>query len=160
MIVVADTTPIRYLVAIKSQHLLRALYGRVLIPPGVAAELSHASAPAVVRAWMSHRPEWVEIRRPRRQFEPEMDLDAGEREAIALAQEVGADLLLLDEWDGRAEAARMGLRVAGTLRVLVDGASLGLTDLEASFDLLRGTNFRVSSKLLDSLLEEFRRSKP
>ncbi|HXB70914.1 MAG TPA: hypothetical protein VNY05_21950 [Candidatus Acidoferrales bacterium] len=57
MIVVADTTPLRYLVVIEREHLLPALYGRVLIPPAVADELSHENTPAAVRApgWPRNR---------------------------------------------------------------------------------------------------------
>jgi predicted nucleic acid-binding protein len=157
MIVVADTTPIRYLVVIEREHLLPALYGRVLIPPAVAAELDHESTPDVVRAWLARPPNWLEIRQPTRTLPTEVDLDRGEREAIALAEELAADLLLVDEWDARVEAERRHLHVVGTLRVLADGASRGLTDLEESFDRLRHTNFRVNSELLESLLEEFRR---
>ena len=159
MIVVADTTPLRYLVVIERDHLLPALYGRVLIPPAVAEELNQNSTPDVVRAWMASRPHWLEIRRPTHPLPPEVDLDQGEREAIALAEELPADLLLVDEWDARFEAQRRHLRVVGTLRVLADGASRGLTDLEDFFNRLRGTNFRVNSELLESLLREYRRPK-
>jgi len=64
---------------------------------------------------------------------------------------------LVDEWDARLEAQRRHLRVVGTLRVLADGASRGLTDLQDSFERLRHTNFRVNAELLQSLLEEYRR---
>jgi predicted nucleic acid-binding protein len=86
-----------------------------------------------------------------------VDLDQGEQEAIALAEELAADLLLADEWDARLEAERRHLRVVGTLRVLADGASRGLADLAESFERLRKTNFRVNSELLESLLAEYRR---
>src|SRR5438105_15813680 len=99
MIVVADTTPLRYLVVIEREHVLPALYGRVLIPPAVADELNHENAPEVVRAWLAARPNWLEIRQPTRTLPPESDLDRGEQEAIALAEELAADLLLIDEWD-------------------------------------------------------------
>ena len=56
MIVVADTTPLRYLVVIERDHLLPALYGRVLIPPAVAEELNQGSTHDVVRAWLASRP--------------------------------------------------------------------------------------------------------
>ncbi|HLN03633.1 MAG TPA: hypothetical protein VK335_30380 [Bryobacteraceae bacterium] len=136
-----------------------ALYGRVLIPAAVADELNHESTPEVVRAWLSGCPSWLEIRQPTQTLEPKVDLDRGEQEAIALAEEVAADLLLVDEWDARIEAERRHLRVVGTLRVLADGASRGLTDLEEAFERLRHTNFRVNSELLESLLEEYRRAK-
>jgi len=88
-----------------------------------------------------------------------VQLDEGEREAIALAEEVRADLLLVDDWEARLEAQRRHLRVVGTLRVLADGASRGLTDLEEAFHRLLRTNFRVNSELLASLLEEHRRDR-
>lgn len=59
--------------------------------------------------------------------------------------------------DARLEAERRHLRVVGTLRVLADGATRGLTDLAESFERLRNTNFRVNSELLESLLDEYRR---
>jgi predicted nucleic acid-binding protein len=159
MIVVADTTPLRYLVMIERDQLLPALYGRVLIPPAVAEELNHKSTPDIVRAWLASRPNWLEIRQPIHTLAFEVDLDQGEQEAIALAEELAADLLLVDEWDARLEAERRRLRVVGTLRVLADGASRGLADLQESFDRLRHSNFRVNSELLESLLEEYRRLK-
>jgi predicted nucleic acid-binding protein len=133
LIVVADTTPLRYLVAIEREQLLPELYGRVLIPPAVASELNHENTPEIVRVWLSERPSWLEIRQPIQTLEPEVDLDSGEQEAIALAEEVAADLLLVDDWDARLEAERRNLRAIGTLRVLADGASLGLTDLAEAF---------------------------
>jgi len=157
MIVVADTTSHRYLVVIEREHLLPALYGRVIIPRTVAEELSSGGTPGAVRAWLVMRPDWLEIRQPAHALPPEVDLDPGERDAIALAVELAADLLLMDDWDGRLEAERRHLPVAGTLRVLADGAIRGLTDLAESFDRLRKINFRVDSELLQSLLEDYRR---
>ena len=159
MIVVADTTPLRYLIVIEQVQLLPTLYGRVLIPPAVADELSHTRTPQVVRTWLAARPIWLEIRQPTHTLPDEVDLDQGELEAIALAEEVNADILLVDEWDARLEAERRHLRVVGTLRVLADGATRGLTDLEDAFERLRRTNFRVNSQLLEALLKEYRRSK-
>ena len=157
MIVVADTTPLRYLIVIGRDHLLPALYGNVLIPPAVAEELNQVSTPPVVRDWLAAAPSWLEIRSPSQNLGAQVDLDAGEREAIALAEEVDADLLLADDEDARREAARRHLPVIGTLRVLADGARLGFTNLEEDFKRLRGTNFRVSQELLDGLLDEERR---
>src|SRR5882672_3573708 len=73
MIVVADTTPLRYLVVIGCEHLLPALFGRVLIPPAVVDELNHQNAPAAVRAWLAARPSWLEIRQPSHTLEPAVD---------------------------------------------------------------------------------------
>jgi predicted nucleic acid-binding protein len=119
-----------------------------LIPPA-AEELNHKSMPDVVRTWFTARPSWLEIRQPTHTLEPEVDLDEGEQQAIALAEEVVADLLLVDQWDTRLEAERRHLRAVGTLRVLADGATRGLTDLESSFRRLRHTNFRVVRNCLN-----------
>lgn len=125
MIVVADASPIHYLVVIEREWLLTALYGRAVIPPVVASELSHQNAPETVRAWLATRPGWLEVQQPAGSLGTEVDIDKGQREAIALA----SDLLLVDDWDARQEARRRGLPVAGTLRVLADGAAAGLSDL-------------------------------
>lgn len=75
-------------------------------------------------------------------------LDAGETEAIALAIEIGADALLLDEQAGRREATRRGLRVAGTLSVLDEADRAGLLDFEKAVAALEKTSFRLSGKVL------------
>ena len=60
--IVADTTPLNYLVLIQAADILPNLYRRVLIAPAVKAELAHANTPAIVRAWISQP---FESRRPR-----------------------------------------------------------------------------------------------
>lgn len=64
MIVVADTSPLHYLILIEHTHVLPALYGRVLIPPAVSAELDQQRTPPPVRAWLARKPSWLEIRAP------------------------------------------------------------------------------------------------
>jgi predicted nucleic acid-binding protein len=101
MPVIADSIPLHYLVLIDQAAILPTLFRRVLIPPMVAEELQHARTPAPVRAWMSSPPEWLEIRIPHQQPEAVLlRLGAGEREAIVLAQEVQATLLLMDDLEG------------------------------------------------------------
>jgi len=97
MIVVADTSPLNYLILIDCGDLLPQLYGHIVVPFGVSEELKHDSAPAAVRAWLSRIPEWVEVRKI--VSEPDaglVHLGRGEREAIQMSQEIRADLLLLD----------------------------------------------------------------
>ena len=93
MIVVADTTSLQYLILIQYEHILPALYGRVVVPPAVIAELSRDETPQPVRDWLKSAPEWLEVRGPREVGRSSVPLGAGELEAIALAEELRADAL-------------------------------------------------------------------
>jgi predicted nucleic acid-binding protein len=75
-------------------------------------------------------------------------LDAGEAEAIAIALEHSANLVLLDERKGRHAARQRGLAVSGTLGVIALGALRGLVNMPDALARLRRTNFRASPKLI------------
>jgi predicted nucleic acid-binding protein len=95
--IVADTSPLKYLVLIQAADILPSLYRRVLIPPAVSAELAHANTPTAVHAWISQPPQWLEVVGLKRPVDPALaHLDAGEREAISPASELQAILLLMD----------------------------------------------------------------
>ena len=128
MIVVADSGPLHYLILLGHVGLLHRFYGRVAVPDAVAAELLSPGAPTI-------------------------DLDHGERSAIALAEILHADLLLIDEAAGRAEARRRHLRVTGTLGVLRAGAELGLVDVPDLIARLHATSFYVDEALLNRVFE-------
>jgi predicted nucleic acid-binding protein len=152
MLVVADASPLVGLVKIGHAHVLPLLYGRVVIPPRVAEELNNPKRPGEVRAFMASAPPWLSVRAPSR-LEAIDDLDAGELEAISLAREIGADLLLIDEARGRQAAIALHIPTARTAAVLFDAANAGaLPDLATAFDKLRATNFRVPPAVLDELL--------
>ncbi|QHN03121.1 DUF3368 domain-containing protein [Granulicella sp. WH15] len=154
MIVVADTTPLNYLVLIDEIELLPAIFGTVLIPEAVLRELLHPKTPAKVREWIGSPPKWLEVRAVVAEMLPQlMDLDPGEREAIQLALEVGADAILIDEADGRRHAERLQLEVRGTLGVLERAAKLGKTDLLSALDRLDKTSFRLSPALRAAFLK-------
>ena len=86
--------------------------------------------------------------------ELDSDLDPGEREAIALAQENRPDvLLLIDETSGREAAQRHSIRTTGTLGVLDAAAEAGLLELPRALEALLGTNFHVSAKIVQRLLD-------
>jgi predicted nucleic acid-binding protein len=80
------------------------------------------------------------------------DLDPGEHDAILLALDVNADLVVMDDREGVEEARRLGLTVTGTLGVLDRAAERGLIDLPSAISALRYTNFRIDPSLLDQLL--------
>jgi predicted nucleic acid-binding protein len=83
-------------------------------------------------------------------------LDEGEAEAIALASELGARVVLLDERDARRMAERIGLRVLGTVGVLVWAKRAGhIASLSAELDALEGRGrFRLSKALRERVLRE------
>jgi len=138
--IVADTTPLNYLVLIQAAEILPNLYGTVLIPPAVKAELAHANTPAIVRAWISQPPAWLEVVSLKQPVDSALEhLDAGEREAISLASELQAILLLMDERDGVTIARHRGLKVVGTLAALDLAAAHGLVELQTMFERLRAT---------------------
>jgi predicted nucleic acid-binding protein len=155
MIVVADTTPVNYLILIGEIDVLAKLYGRVVVPQAVYEELTNPHAPASVRTWIERPPDWLEILSPTTVSDTAlMKLDAGERDAIALAEELSADQLIVDELLGRREAERRGLSVIGTIGVLREAAEEGLLDLPTSIERLRQTSFHISPAILASLLRD------
>src|SRR6266478_6117536 len=152
--IVADTTPLNYLVLIQAAEILPNLYRTVLIPPAVKAELAHANTPAIVRAWISQPPAWLEVVSLKRPVNSTLEyLDASEREAISLASELQAILLLMDERDGVTIARHLGLKVVGTLAALDLAAAHGLVDLQTMFERLRATTFFFSVLLRVSMFK-------
>ena len=152
MSVVADASPLNYLIQINCDGLLRDLYGSVLIPASVIEELGHPSAPNVVAGWLLNLPDFVEVRSVAfRKDAGLQNLDRGEREAIQLAEEQRARLLLIDERLGRSEAKRRGIATTGTLGILLAGGIHHFLDPEQAFQqLIEKTDFRASPSLKES----------
>ena len=129
--VVADTSPLHYLVLVQVVEILPPLFRQVLIPEEVHHELLQEKTPPAVRSWITDRPSWLEVVRidwsvPR--VIP--DLDAGEAAAILLAEQQGPNtFLLMDDAKGRREATKRGLASTGTLGVLRAGSRAGLLRL-------------------------------
>ena len=125
MIVVSDTSPVLNLSAIGRLELLRNLYGTVVIPPMVAQELKH-------NQFDPEATKWMVIQAPKDceavQVLHDM-LDPGESEAIVLAQELRADLLLIDERRGWKIATERLLPSTGLLGVLAEAKKKGLIEM-------------------------------
>jgi len=120
MIVVSDTTPLRHLIAIGEAELLPKLYGTVIVPGAVWAELQAEAT-------------------------------------IQLASELGADLLLMDDREGRLFALRRQLPVTGTLGVLERADVVGLlSDLPSTLARLEASGFYLSTRLRESVLARHR----
>jgi len=155
MIAVADTSPINYLVLIDKAELLARLYTSVILPGAVLKELRSPRTPALVRRWISRRASWLQVRLLQNELDPTLAyLGAGERETIALAHELNANEVLLDEAAARREAQRRNLRFIGTLGLLRRASQLGWIDLAACLRSLGQTTFRARPDLIASLLAE------
>jgi predicted nucleic acid-binding protein len=154
MIVIADTSPIRYLVLIGQIDVLASLYGSILMPEAVALELSQSETPSAVREWIAHPPVWLEIRKPELSLSQlPRNLGPGECEAIALVSEVAADLLLVDDWADRRAAEALSISTSVTLGILDLGDELGFLDSRDAIERLLATNFRAGSQLVKTIID-------
>jgi predicted nucleic acid-binding protein len=150
MIVISDTSVITTLLQIGKADLLRVLYSRVLIPEAVRAELSqyHVSLPGFLECQPAADRKAVEHLLS--------EIHAGEAEAIVLAQETHADLLLMDEREGRKVAVREGLRVIGLVGILI--ASKRKMLIPSLRDVLRqietDTTFFISQQTKNLALQQ------
>jgi predicted nucleic acid-binding protein len=140
-LVIADTGPINYLILIGHIDILPALFQKVILPAAVQDELKNRKAPPLVQQWIAAPPIWAEVRTAPHAHDPATEtLDAGEEEAIALAVELRADMILMDDREGVLIARRKGFRVAGTLGILAMAAAHGLLNLAEAFHRIKRTN--------------------
>jgi predicted nucleic acid-binding protein len=99
------------------------------------------------------RPPWLEVRSPSNPEDPDLPRHRGERDAIKLALELRADLLLMDEERPRKIATGLGIQVIGTIGVLEQAANRNLLpNLKAVHELIRQSSFHVAESLLDASL--------
>jgi predicted nucleic acid-binding protein len=154
-LVIADTGPVNYLIQIGHIDVLPVLFNKVIFPSTVRDELT--AAPALVRQWIAAPPPCIDVEAAARDFDRDpspADLDAGEKNAIALAARFRADLLLMDDRQGVVIVRRKGLTVTGTLGILALAPRHHLLDLADAFDRLKQTNFRYRQDMMDELLAE------
>jgi uncharacterized protein len=164
MIVVSDTSPILSLALIGRLELLRDLYGTITIPEAVRSELvttDQGGAREVAQA------DWIITRSTRTasrngaSVDPDVvlklllrEVDRGEAEAIGLAVQLKADVLLIDERKARHLAAYLELGVVGLLDVLQEAKQRHLiTSVQPILDdLIARARFRLSHKLYQRTL--------
>ncbi len=158
MIIVSDTSPISNLVLVGHIHLLPDIFGTIIIPKPVHAELL-ANGPSHPVTQLAQSADWLEIRTVTdiaavAKLEQERNLDSGEAHAIVLASELNARQLLIDERLGRTEAQRLGLSIVGILGVLLLAKQRQLiTDVRPVMDaLINQANFRIRSRLYEDVL--------
>ena len=158
MRVVSDTTPIHYLIQIGEIDILRELFGQVIIPQAVFDEMQQEKTPQEVKAWIDAHPAWLEVRQADRSILiPKKKLGDGEREALALAKELHADAVLMDDRDGITEAHRNSITTYPTITILRKAAQEKLLNLPEAIERLSSqTNFRLPPcQVIEKLLQEY-----
>ena len=160
-VVVSDTSPLHYLILCGAESILPSLFRQVVIPPAVFNELQQANTPPAVRQWAAALPDWVTVQSPKN-LNLTLNVDAGELEAICLAQEIHAAAILMDDRAGRSAAIHCGLAVVGTIGLLEQAAMRGLIELPPTLARLRQTNARLDPELIQAALARDlgRRKKP
>jgi len=146
-IVVSDASPLHYLILVGAVDFLPRLFEQVIIPSAVAAELTHPRTPPLVSRWASHPPSWLKTVRAQA-VDRSLHLDAGETEAISLAEELGVDSILIDERKGRLVAAQRGLLLIGTIALLERFAREGWIQFDQAVAELRAAKFRLNERLI------------
>ncbi|MCB0086480.1 MAG: DUF3368 domain-containing protein [Caldilineaceae bacterium] len=150
MIVVADSTPLIALARIGRLKLLKSLYGELIIPDAVFDEVVHSGKD---RAGVTQvqKAEWIKRQSVDNEVAVQLlreRLDRGESEAIILALELEADLLLIDEMKGRRIAEAQGIAVTGTVGAIVAAKRQNVIDsVQPLLDDLRHNEFRLSDEL-------------
>lgn len=151
--VVSNATPIITLSLIQKLPLLEQLYGTVLIPTAVETEILAGGARSGAKA-LSRAPyiNTVSLADPRR-ADLLSDLDRGEAEAIALALEQNADLLIVDERLGRRHAQRLNLNITGSVGVLLKAKEAGyITTIKPLLIKLEKDGIHLGQSLIDEAL--------
>ena len=158
MLVASNTSPISNLAVIGRLSLLRSQFREIWIPGAVRSELDQLSHPAALKEIQQALQDgWIKPQALREDHVARLlavALDPGEAEAIALALELSADLILLDERDGRSAAERAGLRITGVLGVLLRAKNDGQIPLiKPEIEALRAqARFFLSARLQEKIL--------
>lgn len=166
MIVVSDTTPIISLMKAGQLELLQKLFGVVYIPEAVYRELTEngifLEEVKIIQACEFIYVEEVDNEKSVTILRNFTGLDAGESEAIILADEKNSDVLLMDEHKGRQVAKKMGITITGTIGILIQSFDEGMLmkeDVERCIEWLKERGIRISEKLYQKLREHMGTSK-
>lgn len=154
---VADTSPLLFLAKLDRLDILRQAAEEIIVPPAVLREVARYSDEACEKI-REAQGSWLRSRSVADLFLIKVllaDLDEGEAEALALAHELKADRVLLDDLDGRRLARRIGLAPVGTLGLLLAARLRGaLPSLRAEIAKLRESGFRAHPSLIEAVLRE------
>ena len=154
---VADTSPLLFLAKLDRLDLLRQAGADIIAPDAVFREI-HRRRDEASQKLEEARQTWLKAQAVTDWALVDVllaDLDEGEAEVIALAFELGADRILMDDLDGRRLARRIGLTPVGTLGVLLGARQKGIIpSLRAEIDKLLEGGFRAHEDLVAGVLRE------
>ncbi|MEM9005414.1 MAG: DUF3368 domain-containing protein [Cyanobacteria bacterium P01_F01_bin.86] len=158
MIIISDTSPISNLLLIGQLPLLQKLYDQLIIPDSVFQEIQVLETFGIDTS-IIQLADWITVQSAsdlKLVQSLEADLDKGESEAIALALELNADRLLIDERIGRRVAKGYGLKITGLLGILVLAKQENLiTELKPLVDqLMHQAKFRIHPDLYRQILQD------
>jgi predicted nucleic acid-binding protein len=147
--VISNSSPLIALTQIGRLDLVRRLYTSICIPPAVAREVG----PTVAKL-----PDWVLVQKLAHPLQPitvSASIGPGEREVISLGLELEAALLIVDEQPARRLATSLGLRVIGTVGLLMAGKERGFLDkIRPDLDRLRAVRFFMDQNLYDRVIAQ------
>ncbi|MGO8691435.1 MAG: DUF3368 domain-containing protein [Thermoguttaceae bacterium] len=154
--ILCNTSPLQYLHQIDAMRVLKAIAGRIVVPPAVAEEI------AVGRRLGLDLPDlalldWVALRRPASTAALPLvtDLGRGESEVLALALETPGSISILDDALARRFAQALGIKITGTLGILLDAKKAGLVDAVAPLlDRLQDRGFRLATATRAAVLRQ------
>lgn len=163
MLIISDTTPIISLIKADKLYLLEKMFGNVIIPKAVYDELTvnekYGKEIAELKEAIFIKVSKVENNASVNILRNVTGLDAGESEAIVLAEENDADLLLMDEHKGRQVAKKLGIRITGTIGILLQAFDEGMLtreDIVNSIVVLKESNIRISDNLCKKVYEHIK----
>ena len=147
-LIVSDTSPVTNLIKLDLLPLLHAVYGQIIIPQSVYEELCEIES----QRTLLDQQHWIQVVTAQNQEYVELlevELDKGESESIALAIEMKADFLIIDESNGRQKAASLGINIVGLLGTLLKAKEMGiLSEIRPIIDsLIAKAGFFISPDL-------------
>lgn len=157
MLVISDTSCLSALIQTKQLYLLKDLYQSITLPTLVFEELS-ALADFGVDISVLQENTWLNVLTPSNNVlvkELMIDLHPGEAQAIALAIELNADLLILDDYEARKTATDLGLHITGLGGILLEAKRYGLLkDVRPLLDeIIHSAGFYLGKKVYDKILQ-------
>jgi uncharacterized protein len=153
MKVISNSTPLIALAKINKLTLLREYFGEIHIPEEVYDEVVRRGSNMAGSAEVASC-KWIVRSQVANRLAVEalcISLDKGEAEAIVLASEKKG-LLIIDDGEGRKAARQLGLKITGTIGVLVLASNDGRLDLKNALDELKTVGFHLSNKEYDRIL--------